>query len=78
MKLTETYEWSHLYLKDDFNTIATTPEYWEVLWNEKIDILKAENILNKYGIPVKTEYGNYRPLVDVLVDILNKIKAKGI
>ena len=76
MKLTETYEWDHIHSKDDLK-IAATPEYMEVLYNEKIDILKAENILKKYGIPIKTEYGNYRPLVDVLVDIGKRIRLEG-
>ena len=73
MKITEIYEWNHEYSKDDLK-ITITPEYMETLWNEKIDILKAEKILNKYGIQVKTEYGNYRPLVDVLIDIGRHIR----
>lgn len=76
MKITETFEWNHVNSKDNLDEIATTPEYWNKLWEEKFDILKAENILKKYGIPIKTEYGNYRPLVDVLVDIGKLIRME--
>ena len=72
MKVTETYKWNHVHsTEDDICQIATTPEYFARIAEDEMNVQKATDFLEKLGIRVKTEYGNYRPLYDVLVDIGN-------
>lgn len=56
---------------NDCNGIETTPEYFARIAEDEMNVKKATDFLNKFGIQVKTEYGNYRPLYDVLADIGN-------
>ncbi len=80
MKLTETYEWNHVHSTDiaaiettqeenDSDIIGTTPEYFARMLADEENVQKASKALEKFGISVKTKYGNYRPLYDVLADI---------
>lgn len=81
MKLTETWEWNHVHstgieaiekVKKENNDdiiIGATPEYFERLAKDEVNVQKATDFLLKLGIRVKTEYGNYRPTYDVLKDI---------
>lgn len=54
---------------DDFNKIETTPEYFASVLANESNVQKATDFLEKLGIKVKTEYGNYRNTYDVLNDI---------
>lgn len=68
LKLTETYEWNHVH-STGIDAIETTPEYFAKLAEDETNVQKATDFLEKLGIRVKTEYGNYRPIYDVLRDI---------
>lgn len=70
MKLTETYEWNHVHsTEDNICPIATTPEYFVRMIANEENVQKTIKFLESHGIQVKTEYGNYRPTCDVLIDI---------
>lgn len=55
--------------KNKVTTIETTPEYFARIAEEEMNVEKATDFLQKLGVRVKTEYGNYRPTYDVLRDI---------
>ena len=55
--------------KNKSEAIETTPEYFASVLADETNVQKVADFLEKFGIRVKTEYGNYRPLYDVLVDI---------
>lgn len=57
------------YENDDDIIIRTTPEYFARIAEDEMNVKRATDFLNKLGIQVKTEYGNYRPTYDVLRDI---------
>ena len=80
MKITETYEWNYVHSTDiatiettqeenDVDIIETTPEYFAKMLANEENVQKVSETLEKFGISVKTKYGNYRPLYDVLSDI---------
>lgn len=51
------------------NEIKTNLEYISEELAKQNNLQNAIELLEKFGIKVKTEYGYYRPLYDVLVDI---------
>lgn len=55
--------------KNKIETIEATPEYFARMLTDEENVQKVSEALKKLGISVKTEYGNYRPLYDVLADI---------
>ena len=55
--------------KNKSEGIETTPEYFASMVADEVNVQKAIDFLEKLGIRVKTEYGNYRPTYDVLRDI---------
>ena len=55
--------------RNEGETIATTLEYLAGVAEDETNVRKATDFLEKLGIQVKTEYGNYRPTYDVLRDI---------
>ena len=55
--------------KNKVEAIETTPEFFARMAEDEINVQKATDFLEKLGIQVKTEYGNYRPTYDVLRDI---------
>lgn len=80
MKFTETCEWNHVHStditaieitqeKNDADIIEATPEYFARMLADEENVQKVSEALEKFGISVKTKYGNYRPLYDVLADI---------
>ena len=69
-KLTDAYE----YTSEDIN--ATINENLSMSLNHISEELAKQNnvqnaidLLERFGVKIKTEYGYYRPLYDVLVDI---------
>lgn len=55
--------------KNKSESIATTPEYIARKLADETNVQKVVDFLEKLGIQVKTEYGNYRQTYDVLRDI---------
>lgn len=65
--------------KNKSEAIETTPEYFASVLADETNVQNAIYFLQKLGIQVKTEYGNYRPTYDVLKDIgdvIEKFKTK--
>ena len=56
-------------IKDDVDIFGTTPEYLAKVLADEASVEKTTDFLERLGISVKTEYGNYRPTYDVLTDI---------
>lgn len=56
--------------------LETTSEYFAKLAEDEMNVQKATDFLEKLGVKVKTEYGNYRPLYDVLSDIGNAMSRQ--
>lgn len=68
MKLTETYEWNHVHSTDNLE-LSTTQMSFEGVAGLDVNTQNLVDYLESIGIKVKTEYGNYRPTLDVLKDI---------
>ncbi len=72
-KLTDTYEHEHTSDIDINGTInknlSMSLEYISEELAKQNNVQNAIDLLEKFGIQVKTEYGYYRSLYDVLVDI---------
>lgn len=69
-KLTDTYEYTNEDINATINeNLSMSLEYISEELAKQDNVQNAIDLLERFGIQVKTEYGYYRPLYDVLVDI---------
>lgn len=73
-KLMDTYKWNNEYTSEDINAtinenLSMSLKHISEELAKQNNVQNAIDLLERFGVKIKTEYGYYRPLYDVLVDI---------